>query len=385
MQTAQSTNTRYQQCYEYYLFFDMPLRVNIPPVTRFILILILALSFLYTLGRFRKLPSTPNPRNGATPLVPYLTLVPIFAIYYPWTLLTTTFVQRSILSLLINGATIFFGGKYLERAWGSTEFGKVVLVASVIPNILAIPTYIIWEAISGSATRSWTPVSGGVTLQAAFLVAFKQLVPEHTVALFKGLIKIRVKHFPAIFLLVNSIGGLFFGTDTAAIAAWVGLITTWTYLRFYKRQPDLSGTATGNQGMRGDASETFAFASFFPDKVQPPIAAACDQIYILLTNMHICTPFSNEDIESGNQQAAARGEAGLPSLLNNGGRTGRGTGKREEAERRRALALQALDQRLSAANTNKPPNQPVSTIPTLGQGHGSLGLTDYTPDDTLKT
>lgn len=363
----------------------MALRINIPPVTRFILILILTLSFLYTLGKYRKLPGTPNPSNPARRLVPYLTLVPLYCLYYPWTFLTTTFVERSIFSLLINAATVFFGGKYLERAWGSKEFGKVVLVTSIIPNMIAVPIAIIWEFLSGSSARAWTPVSGGVALQAAFLVAFKQLVPEHTVAIFRGLIKMRVKHFPALFLLVNTISGLFFSTDTAAISAWLGLLTAWTYLRFYKRQPDLPGTGTGGQGLRGDASDTFAFASFFPDKVQPPIAAFCDQIYILLTNMRICTPFSNEDIESGNQQAAARGEAGLPNLLNNGGRTGRGTGKREEAERRRALALQALDQRLSAANANKPPDQAMSAAPTLVRGQESLGRTDYTPDEVAHT
>lgn len=349
------------------------------------LILILALFFLHTLGSYRRLPSLPNPRDPSRPLVPYLTLVPAFCIYYPWTLLTATFVERSVFSLLINGATIFFGGKYLERAWGSREFGKVVLVASIIPNLIAVSTYLIWAAITASSTRSWTPVSGGVTLQAAFLVALKQLVPEHTVALFKGLVKIRVKHFPAVFLLVNSISGLLLGTDTAAIFAWVGLITTWTYLRFYKKQPDLSGTGNGTQDLKGDASDTFAFAAFFPDRIQPPIAIVCDQIYILLVNMRICTPFSNEDIESGNQQAAARGQAGLPSLLNNGGRTSRGTGKREEAERRRALALQALDQRLNAANANKSSNQPVLVAPTLVQSHESLGRTDYTPDEPVRT
>ena len=359
----------------------MAVRINIPPVTRFILILIFAFSFLYTLSSYKKLPSTANPRNPARPLVPYLTLVPVFCISYPWTLLTATFVERSIFSLLINGTTVFFGGKYLERAWGSKEFAKVVLVASVIPNTMAVPIYLIWGSIPGSAARSWTPVSGGVTLQAAFLVAFKGLVPEHTVTICKGLVKMRVKHFPAVFLLVHSVTGLLFGTDTAAIFAWVGLITAWTYLRFYKRQPDLSGIGTGGQGLKGDASETFAFAAFFPDKVQPPIAFFCDQIYILLINMRICTPFSTEDVEIGNQQAAARGEAALPSLLNGGGRTGTGTGKREEAERRRALALQALEQRLSAANANKPPSQPVSVAPTRVQGHESLGQTDYTPEE----
>ena len=34
---------------------------------------------------------------------------------------------------------------------------------------------------------------------------------------------------------------------------------------------------TTDEVSRGDASETFAFATFFPDVAQPPIAAVCDQ------------------------------------------------------------------------------------------------------------
>lgn len=191
----------------------------------------------------------------------------------------------------------------------------------------------------------------------------------------------RVKHFPALFLLLNTISGIVLGTDTAAVLAWLGLVTSWTYLRFYKRQPDLSSSTTGGQGLTGDASETFAFAQFFPDVMQPPIAFACDQIYILLTNMSICTPFSTEDIASGNEQAAARGEAGLPTLLNNAGRGARGSGKREEAERRRALALKALDQRLNAASSSKTVPQPVQINAAPSPGQPVLGGTDYRMPD----
>jgi hypothetical protein len=187
----------------------------------------------------------------------------------------------------------------------------------------------------------------------------------------------RVKHFPALFLLLNTLSGLLFGTDTAAILAWLGLLTSWTYLRFYKRQANLSGTSTGAQGIRGDASETFAFAYFFPDVMQAPIAVVSQAIYNLLITLRICTPFSAEDVAVGNEQASARGEAGLPSLLNGAGRGGRGMGKREEAERRRALALKALDQRLHAASTNKAQQPPA---PTVAPGQDMLGETNYTPD-----
>lgn len=197
-------------------------------------------------------------------------------------------------------------------------------------------------------------------MQAAFLVAFKQLVPEHTVTILKGVIKVRVKHFPAIFLVGNTLSGVLFGRDTALVLAWLGFITSWIYLRFYKTQTDLSGTSTGGAKIRGDASETFAFAYFWPDMVQPPVAAIADGIYNALIALHVCTPFSAEDIETSNEQVTARGEGSLPSLLNPRGT--RGGGKTEEAERRRALALKALDERLNAAVANR---QQPSTDPPL--------------------
>lgn len=234
-------------------------------------------------------------------------------------------------------------------------------------------------------SHSLTQICGGVSIQASFLVAFKQLVPEHTVTIFKGLVKMRVKHFPALFLLLNTISGFAFGTDTAAILAWLGILASWTYLRFYKRQPDLTGTSSTGTGIRGDASETFAFACLFPDVMQPPIAFAADQVYALLVAVKILTPFSEDDIASGNEQVLARGEAGLPTLLNSRGGA-RGAGKREEAERRRAVALKALDRRLQNATVPRPqpslvePSSQRPTTPTAASGQRMLGETSYNPD-----
>ena len=362
----------------------MAFRVNLPPVTRALLAVTVALTLLYNFARWRLLQADPSPTTGETEpsprrIVPYLALIPSHCIWYPWTLLSAAFVEQNIFTLLFQGGALFFGGKYLERAWGSRGFIYVILIASIIPNLLAVPTYILWAAITGNPERASTPLNGGITLQAAFLVAFKQLVPEHTVSIYKGMIKMRVKHFPAVFLAVNTLSGLLLGTDTALILAWYGLITTWTYLRFYKRQPDLASTNSDSGGLKGDASETFAFATFFPDIIQPPIAAFCNHVFVLLCNLKICTPFSDDDIATGNEQAAARGEAGLPSF-NRQARGARGMTKRDEAERRRALALKALDERLNAASTRAATQHNATSAPNLPQGQEMLGQTDYRPD-----
>src|SRR6202012_4231379 len=149
--------------------------INLPPVTRALLAAIIALSLLYNIARWRLSPASPNDEDSsgtipsARPLVPYLALVPAQCIWYPWTLLSGTFVEQNILTLLVNGINIFFGGKYLERAWGTQGFIYVILISSIIPNILMIVTYIMWAAVGGNPERALTPITGGVATQAAFL------------------------------------------------------------------------------------------------------------------------------------------------------------------------------------------------------------------------
>ncbi|MCJ1480504.1 hypothetical protein MMC06_000659 [Schaereria dolodes] len=336
----------------------MALRFNIPPVTRVLLALLAGVSLVYQAVRYRDLISQSSGKPRHISVIPYISLVPQLVIYYPWVLLTSTLAEQNIATLIIAGVTILYGGKYLERAWGSAEFGKFLLLVTLIPNVVASFVYILWFAITRADTEAFTTIQGSISMQAAFLVAFKQLVPEHTVTILKGLVQVRVKHFPAVFLATNTISGFVFGTDTASVLSWLGFLTSWTYLRFYKVQPDLSGASTGGSTLRGDASETFAFAYFWPDVVHAPVAALADGIYNLLVALKICTPFSAEAVESGNEQATARGEGGLPSLLNHGGARG-ASGQREEAERRRALALRALDQRLQAAAASR--QQPITS------------------------
>lgn len=162
------------------------------------------------------------------------------------------------------------------------------------------------------------------------------------------------------------------------LLSWLGFFTAWVYLRFYRLSPSLSSSTTsgagaqgGGDAIRGDASDTFAFAYFFPDAIHPPIAAISDAVYNALVALRVCTPFSAEDVDVGNEQAVARGEGGLPSLLNTG--RGRGGGRREEAERRRALALRALNARLENV---RPP-------PTAHTGNNPLSQTQYQPDGEI--
>ena len=131
----------------------MAFRMNLPPVTRAFLVSLLVLSLLYNIGRWRQISAGDTPETD--PIVPYLTLVPAGFLFYPWTLFTATFVEQNIFTVLLNSATLLYGGKYLERAWGSSEFGKFILIVSLIPNVITVPVYIIWAAVSGNSDRGY--------------------------------------------------------------------------------------------------------------------------------------------------------------------------------------------------------------------------------------
>ncbi|KAH7392710.1 eukaryotic integral membrane protein-domain-containing protein [Pyrenochaeta sp. MPI-SDFR-AT-0127] len=357
-------------------------RINLPPLTRSLL----AAVVVFTLVNFALRPhaswveKVEKPLIGVGNGVPYLTIVPGKSVVYPWVFALATVVEQNVLGLVITGLTIFYGGRYLERAWGSHEFTKFILFVAMIPNILSFLLYLVGYLLTGKGSTLHTTISGGIAIQAGFLVAFKQLVPEHTVAIAKGLIRMRVKHFPAIFLLANTISGIVLGTETAMFLAYFGFMTAWIYLRFFRISPSLSSAATGDGSViKGDASDTFSFAHFFPEPLQTPIGTLAEGIYNTLISLNVCTPFSSQDIDAGNEQASARAEGGLPSIMNPNSRGGRGGGTRAEAERRRALALKALDQRLHAASARGPttaaPAAPLASGPS-----NLLGETNYEPE-----
>src|ERR1700759_2970319 len=215
-------------------------RFNIPLLTRSLLFLLIGLTTLNALLH----PSfsfslflwfaTVHPLLGINPLFSFKYILPFF---------TATFVERNVWGLVTTSLTLFFGGRYLERAWGLQEFAKFIAVVCAIPNFLTWILVIIFHRLVYIVSQfhvvylmSHRPlpvngifISGGVAIQAAFLVAFKQLVPEHTVSILRGIVRIRVKHFPAVFLLANVISGIVLRTDVAMFLAWYGFLVSWIY------------------------------------------------------------------------------------------------------------------------------------------------------------
>lgn len=127
-------------------------RINLPPLTRSLL----AAVVLFTLLNFALRPyaswveKVEKPLTGVGNGVPYLTIVPGKSVVYPWVFALATVVEQNVLGLIVTGLTVFYGGRYLERAWGQQEFTKFVMFVAMIPNILSFLLYIIGYLITSS-------------------------------------------------------------------------------------------------------------------------------------------------------------------------------------------------------------------------------------------
>jgi membrane associated rhomboid family serine protease len=126
----------------------MPPRLNIPPITRILLIALVSQSLLSFAIRYRQWS------EESDIVVPYIALVPQLSLIYPWTFLTTTLVENNVFTLTISSLTIFYGGRYLERAWTSAEFAKFLLMTALIPNALSFGILVTMFALTGN--MSWT-------------------------------------------------------------------------------------------------------------------------------------------------------------------------------------------------------------------------------------
>lgn len=123
-------------------------RFNIPPLTRGLFLALILLTLLNAVLIPGGAGFKPITRIGNG--TPYLSLIPGISYRFPWTFATASLVEQNIFGLVITGLVIFFGGRYLERAFGSSEYAKFVLFSTVLPNVLAFIFYYFLFLVSRS-------------------------------------------------------------------------------------------------------------------------------------------------------------------------------------------------------------------------------------------
>jgi len=287
----------------------------------------------------------------------YMTVVPGSTLFHPWTLVTSVLVETTISEVIFSLLFVPASLKYLERLWGSIETLKFIIASVGAANIIAFGFNWIEFIVTRKAELFLYGMNyhGQMSLQIAILVAFTQLIPEHQVQVL-GVVKARVKTLPMAYLTLSTVL-CFLGFQCPWIIIQFGWFTGWIYLRFYKK--NITETV-GGVDTYGDRSETFSLISWFPPFIHYPLTLLGNFVYSLATRFHLI-PSSGSDVETG-VYSQVPGSA------------------RAEAERRRAMALKALDQRIanssspsSSHSTNAGSSQPPRPPPlaTAGSSNSS--------------
>lgn len=325
---------------------------NIPRSSKIVLAALTTVSLLIFLIKFLQYRQQLqlNPQSSIAfhdILVPYLQLIPRYAIIYPWVFTTAIFAEISVFSFVISTAVLLGSSKYVEKFWGWKEVVKFILIIGSLTNFVTVLITIICNVVRGDVAGMDNPLGGGISYYFGFLVVVKQLIPEHNVVLFQGLINFRVKHLPFILLNIVIVWSVIVSRSLyPAIPSLASFIISYTYLRFYQSfstdpiLPITTATGSSDQSsiIKGDALDTFQLVEFFPTITKPVLTVVFDKVYDLAVLLGIVTPFNDESIEQSNIRAQKRFEQAnqvQKSVANS------------VAERRRQVALQVIEDRIN--------------------------------------
>lgn len=213
---------------------------------------------------------------------------------------------------------------YLEQQWGTKElllFSTIItIVTNIITWILALLISTVQMAVgisSGKLSMLHSHFDGMHIILTGFLVAYAQLMQDQSVF---WVYSYRIRDLLMLLIGLTNIP-ILLGFVAPFFQVQVAWIVAWVYLRFYQY---------GAAGQRGDASESFAFVEYFPSFIRPFLSPAMHTIHRIVSAWDLLPSAARyTDLELS--------IANVPLV-----------DARTEAERRRTMALSALDSRSSS-------------------------------------
>jgi len=185
-----------------------------------------------------------------------------------WTLATFALYHENSVELVATLLLYAAVGWYVEPVWGMHELLRFVSVVVLASGLTAcVAAYVLhtvtptWLAGFHDQILYDSPIHGAAAVLAAFAVVGKQLFPETSLNDFLAL---RLKTVPALLGSLYITGALLGFHVMRLVPTLAGLVVAWIYLRFVQISP--------STGLKGDASDHFSFASFFPEALRPLVA-----------------------------------------------------------------------------------------------------------------
>jgi len=278
-------------------------------------------------------------------------LIPSFKI---WTLFTYALIDVHWWNLVRNWVFICLAGRCVQPLWGDLELLLFYLITNTFSGLWTTFMFLLsFMAVGDEAFLFETKICGLSAFIGGVFVALKQLLPEEVISSLPFL-HIRVKHLPFTAFVICLIMTLlkFTGAPTLLLFS-NGMLVSWIYLRFYQLHTTI----------RGDLSDGFTFASFFPEIAQPAVAILANTIHAALVRVGLCRKMVRRYDVGAGSAGGSGGSSSLTLQMN--------PAERADQQRRRDLALKALSVRLGqggpvAANTSMTGGNMTTSMQTAG-------------------
>ena len=261
--------------------------------------------------------------------------------YSVWTFVTAGFYETSLPMGALNIAAAVLVCPALERLWGSRALA-VFLLAMDVSVLLSVWAGLIGlYALTEAEMFLFRVVCGFSGVSAALLVALKQRWPEQALLPLPLFSRVQLQHLPLLacsLALLCWLGGWMGGKETPLVCC--GTVFSFLYLRFYARDPDT--------GLVGDLRPDFAFATLFPDVWG--VRGVVNLVVAIPFHALMKAGFFAEALKSGGGLPLSSASAASPTssdatALLVGSASMRAVDP--QAERRRILAIKAIDEKLA--------------------------------------
>ncbi|XP_076448092.1 transmembrane protein 115-like [Babylonia areolata] len=283
--------------------------------------------------------------------IPFMTVTPGFVMppnARVYSFFLFCFVELHFWHVIADICVVVLCGKLLEPLWGAPDMMLFFVIVNLGVGFMTAAFYIVAYLITLNADFLFdVHIHGLAGYIAGFCVAVKQVMPDYCVATMPfG--KLRNTHIPlsllVIIIVLRLLGAL--PPPYPYMFGW-GIVISWVYLRFYQKHTN---------GNRGDMGDSFSFSSFFPNQLQPLMAVVSSTVFNMLIRVRLC------------RKPQRRYDVGSPTTI-----TVTLPGSQlHDAERRKQVALKALNDRLQSADpsplwpplTVSGPSTPTSPSPT---------------------
>lgn len=248
-----------------------------------------------------------------------------------WRLLTNSLFDTTIVSIFLNVAVCALSSRPAELALGRAPLALLLLLAttvsSVIFSLCALFVYILFRV---GTVFIFTPIASFSGINLVMLIALKHQIPDHEVGLYG--VKLSLNYAPVAYVAILAATALLGELQAASVAmAILAGQFSWMYMRYLRVSPDNS--------YRGDPSENFSFASFFPPQLHVPISAVANVAFAIC----IRPVLGADDSAFQNNTSKQQPQQQIVNTIV------QDRASQLDAERRRQRAQKSLDERMAGS------------------------------------